>query len=60
MSEGGVGVGIGLSAAVVAVERDAPEILVARAGDGLAGLPSGAFEPARDRTIEIFCRLFAS
>ncbi|WP_020177687.1 hypothetical protein [Methylopila sp. M107] len=50
------GVGIGLSAAVVAVERNAPEILVARASDGAAGLPSGAFEPARDRTLEIALR----
>lgn len=49
-------VGIGLSAAVVAVERDAPEILVTQAGDEPAGLPSGAFDPGRHRTLEIALR----
>jgi hypothetical protein len=45
-------VGIGLSAAVVAIEGDAPMILVAQGGDGQAGLPSGAFDPARHRTLD--------
>jgi hypothetical protein len=49
-------VGIGLSAAVVAVQGSAPEILVARLGDGPAALPAGAFEPRRDRTLEIALR----
>jgi hypothetical protein len=49
-------VGIGLSAAVVAVQGSAPEILVARLSDGPAALPAGAFEPRRDRTLEIALR----
>lgn len=49
-------VGVGLSAAVVAVENESPEILVTRGGDGPAGLPSGAFDPVRDRTLEIALR----
>ncbi|GLK68129.1 NUDIX hydrolase [Hansschlegelia plantiphila] len=49
-------IGIGLTAAVVAVQGDAPEILVARAGDGPAALPAGTFEPRRDRTLEIALR----
>ncbi|RXF74433.1 NUDIX hydrolase [Hansschlegelia zhihuaiae] len=49
-------VGIGLSAAVVAVEGDAPVILVAQSGNGQAGLPSGAFDPARHRTLELALR----
>lgn len=53
---GAATVGVGLSAAVVAVERDAPEILVTRGEDRNAGLPSGAFDPARHRTIEIALR----
>ncbi|PZQ15901.1 MAG: NAD regulator [Ancylobacter novellus] len=52
----GAAVGIGLSAAVIAVENEAPEILVTRGDDGRAGLPSGAFDPARDRTLEIALR----
>ncbi|MBB3972578.1 NrtR DNA-binding winged helix domain-containing protein [Hansschlegelia beijingensis] len=47
---------IGLSAAVVAVERDAPEILVARSQDDLAALPAGPFDPRRRRTLEIALR----
>lgn len=46
-------VGVGLSAAIVAVEGEAPLILVA---GGAGGLPSGAFDPKRDRTLEIALR----
>lgn len=49
-------VGVGLSAAIVAVEGEAPLILVAGGAGGLAGLPSGAFDPKRDRTLEIALR----
>lgn len=49
-------VGIGLSAAVVAVERETPQILVAGAEAGLAALPAGAFDPTRHRTMEIALR----
>lgn len=51
-------VGVGLSAAVVAVEGDRPLILVAQPpGGGKAlGLPSGSFDPLRDRTLEIALR----
>lgn len=55
MSETAPAVGVGLSAAVVAVENESPEILVTRA-DGSAALPSGAFDPLRDRTLEIALR----
>lgn len=55
MSEAAL-VGVGLSAAVVAVENGAPEILVTRASDRPTALPSGAFDPARDRTLEIALR----
>ena len=49
-------VGIGLSAAVVAVEHGTPEILVTQSGDGATGLPSGAFDPVQHRTLEIALR----
>jgi hypothetical protein len=49
-------VGVGLAATVVAVVADAPEVLVARSDDGLAALPSGAFDPSRHRTLEIALR----
>ncbi|GLK81522.1 NUDIX hydrolase [Methylopila turkensis] len=53
-------VSVGLSAAVVAVEGDAPQILLAHSGGGSAalGLPSGPFEPLRHRTLEIGLRTF--
>ncbi|GLK77926.1 NAD regulator [Methylopila jiangsuensis] len=49
---------IGLSAAVVAVEGDAPLILVAQAADARTplGLPSGPFDPLTRRTLEIALR----
>ncbi len=48
---------IGLTAAIVAVESDAPAILVAGdAGDAPAGLPSGPFDPRTHRTLEIGLR----
>lgn len=56
MSQPPATVGIGLSAVVVAVERDAPEVLVTGRA-GAAALPSGAFDPARDRTLEIALRM---
>src|SRR5262245_20664136 len=50
---------IGLTAAIVTVERDEPAILVA--GDGepnepRAGLPFGPFDPLVHRTLEIGLR----
>jgi hypothetical protein len=49
---------IGLAAAIVAVEADAPLILVAgeHGGDALAGLPFGPFDPVAHRTFEIGLR----
>jgi hypothetical protein len=50
---------INLTAAIVAVERDTPLILVAGRGGGTAdeaGLPSGPFDPLRHRTFEIGLR----
>ncbi len=52
---------IGLAAAVVAVEANAPRILTARmAGDDLAGLPSGSFDPLLHRTLDIGLRDFVT
>ncbi|HVY02308.1 MAG TPA: NAD regulator, partial [Caulobacterales bacterium] len=50
---------IGLSAVVVAVTEDAPQVLVTRAG-GLTGLPFGAFDPGADRTLELTLRQWVS
>jgi hypothetical protein len=50
---------IGLTAAIVAVETDAPVILVATGDDASeprAGLPSGPFDPRTHRTFEIGLR----
>jgi hypothetical protein len=52
---------IGVAAAVVAVERDTPLILVAGAQqDGTVGLPSGSFDPFSHRTLEIGLRAFVA
>jgi hypothetical protein len=47
---------IGLTAAIVAIEEHEPLILIARGGDGLAGLPFGPFDAVRHRTFEIGLR----
>jgi len=49
---------IGLTAAIVAVEGDEPQILVASAGENepRAGLPSGPFDPLEHHTFEIGLR----
>jgi hypothetical protein len=46
---------IGLTAAVVAMQDDAPQILVA--GDGL---PTGPFDPLKHRTFELALRTFVA
>jgi hypothetical protein len=52
---------IGLAAAVVAVDGQTPQILVAGAERGeLPGLPSGRFEPQAHRTLEIGLRAFVT
>jgi hypothetical protein len=52
---------IGLTAAIVAVEDDAPQILVVGSErDPLPGLPSGPFDPLRHRTFEIGLRTFVA
>jgi len=54
---------IGLTAAIVAVEGDAPLILVAGDGGGhepRAGLPFGPFDPLSHRTFEIGLRAFVA
>ncbi|WP_406857934.1 NAD regulator [Alsobacter sp. KACC 23698] len=54
-------IGIGLAAAVVAIDGQAPQILVAGAERGeLPGLPSGRFEPQSHRTLEIGLRAFVT
>ncbi len=47
---------IGLSAAIVAVEGDRPEILVVDFAGAPPGLPFGPFDPLRHRTLEIGLR----
>ncbi|MGO3930590.1 NAD regulator [Rhodopseudomonas pseudopalustris] len=49
---------IGLTAAIVAIERNEPMILTASGGDGdsLAGLPFGPFDAIAHRTLEIGLR----
>lgn len=51
---------IGLAAAVVSVERGAPQILVARDDDDTDALPSGSFDPLHHRTLEIGLRAFVT
>ena len=51
---------IGLAAAVVAVGRDQPLILVGRADEAGDGLPYGNFDPLAHRTLEIALRAFVS
>ena len=51
---------IGLAAAIVAVERDAPTILVSLTPGEEDGLPYGQFDPIADRTLEIALRAFVS
>jgi hypothetical protein len=46
---------IGLSTVIVSVTEDTPSVVVTR-GDGLAGLPFGAFDPTGDRTLELSLR----
>src|SRR6201994_1598377 len=49
---------IGLTAAIVAIEANEPEVLVAQGGDGseLACLPFGPFDALAHRTFEIGLR----
>src|SRR3972149_6637460 len=52
------GIEIGLTAAIVSMEGDEPQILVAGGGSGgpRAGLPSGPFDPLQHHTFEIGLR----
>jgi hypothetical protein len=52
------GIEIGLTAAIVSVENDEPQILVAgeSAGEPRAGLPFGPFDPLQHHTFEIGLR----
>ncbi len=45
-------VSIGLSAAIVSVERETPSVLVVSHGAGADALPFGPFDPANHRTLE--------
>lgn len=52
---------IGVAAAVVAMESNAPRILVSRTGsDETPGLPAGRFDPLSHRTLEIGLRAFVA
>jgi hypothetical protein len=55
------GVAIGLSAVVVAIDRNEAVVLTVRpAGADLEGLPFGPFDPAADRTFELAMRAFVT
>lgn len=49
---------IGLAAAIVAVERGQPQILVGESINEEDGLPYGSFDPLKHRTLEIALRDF--
>lgn len=51
---------IGLAAAIVAVERGQPQILVSEHPDEEDGLPYGSFDPLKHRTLEIALRDFVA
>lgn len=51
---------IGLTAAIVAMEGIAPQILTVGGGSEGTGLPSGPFEPLNHRTFEIALRTFVA
>jgi hypothetical protein len=51
---------IGLTAAIVAMENIAPQILTVAGDSEATGLPSGPFEPLNHRTFEIALRTFVS
>lgn len=51
---------IGLAAAIVAVERGQPQILVSEHANDEDGLPYGSFDPLRHRTLEIALRDFVA
>jgi hypothetical protein len=58
---GDSGVVIGLSAVVVAIDRDDAVVLTVRPpGADLEGLPFGPFDPAADRTFELAMRAFVT
>jgi hypothetical protein len=46
---------LGLSAVIVAITEDAPQVVVTRDG-AISGLPFGPFDPAGDRTLELSLR----
>ncbi len=56
----GAQITIGLSAMVAAARGADTLILTTQTGDGAAGLPSGAFDPAFDRTFERSLRNFVT
>ncbi len=56
---GGQGVRIGLSAVVMALRERRLAVLTTVA-DGVAALPFGPFDPARDRTFELSLRAFVT
>ncbi|MDQ0324788.1 hypothetical protein J2R99_000637 [Rhodopseudomonas julia] len=60
--EGSARIEVGLNAAIVAVDRLTPLILVVRPGDtdGEDGLPFGPFDPVEHRTMEIGLRAWVA
>jgi hypothetical protein len=56
----GANIQIGLSAMVVAVRGGEALVLTVQTPEGAAGLPSGPFDPANDRTFELALRAFVT
>jgi hypothetical protein len=51
---------LGLSAVIVAVTEDGPDVVVTRENVDAPGLPFGPFDPAGDRTLELSLRRWVS
>ena len=47
---------VGLNAVIVAVDEDAPQLLIVPSAEGLPALPFGPFDPSTHRTFEIGLR----
>ena len=54
------GIRIGLSAVIIALRDRQAVVLTTHAPDGAPALPSGPFDPARDRTFELALRAFVA
>ena len=61
MTEWSPRISIGLSAVIVAITEEAPQVVITREGAEVApALPFGPFDPAGDRTLELSLRRWVS